>query len=665
MSKFVQIEDLYNFDSLAAPSYNSAGNQLLFVQTKLDPKQDDYVSEIKLLNLNTAHCQTLVANGALNIEPKWGPKDQGFYYLSNKDQLRQIYYYDFLLKKSRQITTEPTGILDFEVQNPADVLFYTTQHQKNDLTKAFTTTRLSYQINNFGLVADHDRFSKLWAYQVATEKKTYLAAVDYAFGGKKAFAISNDGRQLAFKSKIVQADDFDFVEELRLLTFAEKSVTVIEDQSLTRRFSAKGFFSDPCFSLDKRYLGFLGNTDSYTNAKLTKLYVYDFLQKKLITEFAQKDLEFADVGVTDFQQNNTNSILQWDQTAKSFVVVVSQAGKIGLYAANPATKKISKVSLAAEHIQDFAINQNSGALALVISRPDLPTSLFERKPDGKKTELKTKISQQSEDYVFAKYQAFTFKSPDGSRVPCFLVLPPFNSDEGKIPLVLDIHGGPHAMYGYTFQHEIQTFAAQKMAVLLVNPRGSFGYGQEFASSVVGNYGKIDYQDLMTALDEILKRFSVIDAKQLFVTGGSYGGFMTNWITSHTNRFKRAATQRSISNFISLSGTSDIGYWFDALEINHSGIFQPKKLWEKSPLAYVKQVQTPTLILHSDQDRRCPLEQGQQWYTALKIQGVATKFVEFFGESHELSRTGKPSNRCRRLEELVNCFKDEYYFVNIT
>lgn len=170
--------------------------------------------------------------------------------------------------------------------------------------------------------------------------------------------------------------------------------------------------------------------------------------------------------------------------------------------------------------------------------------------------------------------------------------------------------------------------------------------------IFGKYGTIDYDDLMKFTDIVLEKYPAIDKARVGVTGGSYGGFMTNWIIGHTNRFACAATQRSISNWISFYGTSDIGMFFTEDQI-HGNIFEnPEKLWEDSPLKYAKNIQTPTLFIHSDEDYRCPLEQGLQLYTAMVDKGIEARFVLFHGENHELSRGGKPKHRVRRLEEIT-------------
>lgn len=236
------------------------------------------------------------------------------------------------------------------------------------------------------------------------------------------------------------------------------------------------------------------------------------------------------------------------------------------------------------------------------------------------------------------------------------ILKPVNYDENKMyPGILDIHGGPKTVYGEVFFHEMQYWANEGYFVFFCNPRGSDGRGDEFAD-IRGKYGTIDYDDLMKFTDLVLNKYPQIDSSRLGVTGGSYGGFMTNWIIGHTDRFKCAASQRSISNWISKFGTTDIGYYFNSDQNLSTPWDNMEKMWFHSPLKYANQAVTPTLFIHSEEDYRCWLPEGLQMFTALKYHGVDARLCMFRGENHELSRSGKPKHRVRRLEEITNWFE---------
>ena len=247
---------------------------------------------------------------------------------------------------------------------------------------------------------------------------------------------------------------------------------------------------------------------------------------------------------------------------------------------------------------------------------------------------------------------------DREAVNGYVLLPPDFRQEARAsyPLILDIHGGPKTVYGSTYYHEMQVWANLGFVVCCTNPHGSDGRGNKFAD-IRGAYGQQDYDDLMDFLDAVLKTYPQIDSKRLGVTGGSYGGFMTNWIITHTKRFQAACTQRSISNWLSFYGTSDIGYLFatDQNKVKDFSLEDQKTLWEHSPLHYINNAVTPTLIIHSDADYRCPYEQGMQLHTALTALGVPNKLCVFHEENHELSRSGRIKAREQRLNLITHWF----------
>ena len=246
----------------------------------------------------------------------------------------------------------------------------------------------------------------------------------------------------------------------------------------------------------------------------------------------------------------------------------------------------------------------------------------------------------------------TYKNGD-TVLDGWVLLPKNYDKEKSYPSILDIHGGPKTIYSDVYYHEMQVFANEGYIVYFTNPRGGDAYDDAFAD-IRGKYGTIDYEDIMTFVDYVQEHYS-LDKDRMGVTGGSYGGFMTNWIVSHTNRFKAAATQRSISNWLSFYGTSDIGTYFGPDQTGGDPFNDFNKVWEQSPLKHARNIQTPLLFLHSDEDYRCPIEQAYQLFTVVKMNGVDTRFINFKGENHDLSRSGKPQARIKRLEEIVAWF----------
>ncbi|BBE31814.1 peptidase S9 [Tepiditoga spiralis] len=238
------------------------------------------------------------------------------------------------------------------------------------------------------------------------------------------------------------------------------------------------------------------------------------------------------------------------------------------------------------------------------------------------------------------------------------IMKPIDFDENKkYSAILDIHGGPKTVYSDIYYHEMQYWTNRDYVVFYCNPHGSDGRGNEFAD-IRGKYGTIDFEDIMNFTKYVVEKYTFIDKEKIGVTGGSYGGFMTNWIIGNTDFFKAAASQRSISNWISMGMTTDIGYYFaeDQMDTNPWNGFE--KMWNQSPLKFADKAKTPTLFIHSDEDYRCYMPEAIQMFTALKYHGVESKFVLFHGENHELSRGGKPEHRIRRLKEITE-WMDKY------
>jgi dipeptidyl aminopeptidase/acylaminoacyl peptidase len=281
---------------------------------------------------------------------------------------------------------------------------------------------------------------------------------------------------------------------------------------------------------------------------------------------------------------------------------------------------------------------------------------FELGLDGRETQL-TQLNKPLSEYRLSAPQKITFPNENGNIITGW-VIPPMNMAPGqKAPVILDIHGGPKTVYGTVLFHEMQYWAQNGYAVLFCNPTGSDGGGNAFAD-LRGRYGETDYRDIMAFVDTALHTFDFLDGSRMGVTGGSYGGFMTNWIIGHTHRFLCAATQRSISNWISFSNMSDIGDFFGEDQMASSCWKDVEQMWRQSPLKYADRIKTPTLVLHSDNDYRCPAAEGIQMFYALRHFGIPSRLCVFHGENHELSRSGKPKNRIRRLREITD-WMDRY------
>ncbi len=306
-------------------------------------------------------------------------------------------------------------------------------------------------------------------------------------------------------------------------------------------------------------------------------------------------------------------------------------------------------------IDMFDINEKGEIICVALLDMKLQ-EVYKMEMDGSYKQLTKMNEDKIKGNYIAKPNRMTIKS-EGFDVTGWVLLP-WNYDPAKkYPAILDIHGGPRTAYGEVYFHEMQLWANMGYFVMFCNPVGSNGGGDKFADIWHG-YGDKDYKNIMDFVDAVLEKYPAIDDKRMGVTGGSYGGFMTNWIVGHTDRFACAATQRSISNWFSFWGVSDIGMRF--LPAQHKAKIyeeeEQKYIWDISPLKYAKNFKTPLLIIHSDADYRCPIPDGYQMFTAYKELGLECRMVIFKGENHELNRSGKPQHRLRRLSEITDWFE---------
>ncbi|NJO13069.1 MAG: S9 family peptidase [Gammaproteobacteria bacterium] len=245
---------------------------------------------------------------------------------------------------------------------------------------------------------------------------------------------------------------------------------------------------------------------------------------------------------------------------------------------------------------------------------------------------------------------------DRTRIQGWILKPPGFDAQRRYPMILYIHGGPHAMYGSGFFHEFQVLAQAGYVVLITNPRGSTGYGGQFANVIQYRYPGDDYRDLMVAVDEVLKR-GYVDEKRLGVAGGSGGGLLTSWIVGQTDRFAAAVVERAVTNWHSFVGSADLNYFFATHWFRDFPWRDSKDYLERSPLSHVDKVKTPVLVIHSEHDYRTAIDQGLQYYAALKMLRKPAKLAVFPESSHGLSRDGRPSQRVERLKLITGWFEE--------
>ena len=307
-------------------------------------------------------------------------------------------------------------------------------------------------------------------------------------------------------------------------------------------------------------------------------------------------------------------------------------------------------------VTGFSLSADGGRIAFAATDPVTPAEVFVASGDGGGERPLTDMNRAWRDEVaLGRPERFRFERA-GFSVDVWVMKPHGFRADVAWPALLNIHGGPHAQYGHGFFDEVQVYAGAGYGVIYVNPRGSQGYGEAFTRAVIGDWGGGDFADVMAGLDHALARHAWIDAARLGVMGGSYGGFLTSWIVGHDHRFKAACSERAVNDQYGMFGNSDIGHLFNVLELG--GVTPWENMAEylaRSPVTYAKDVTTPLLILHSEDDLRCPIEQAEQLFVALKTLGKDVMFVRFPDENHELSRSGKPRHRLERFRFILDWF----------
>lgn len=350
--------------------------------------------------------------------------------------------------------------------------------------------------------------------------------------------------------------------------------------------------------------------------------------------------------------------LVWVEGGRALSFETGVKGELHLFRIDVAARKLRQVTTGARAVRSADYNDASKRMVYAANDfkhlDDLYIAALDGKNERQLTHLNDKLWQK---FQLADVERMTYKGADGWDVDGFLVKPVGWQEGKKYPMILSIHGGPAGQYGVDWYQEFQVYASRGWAVFFTNPRGSTGYGQKFERGIENEWGRNDYTDVMNGVEAALVKYPWLDRERLGVTGGSYGGYMTNWIVGHTNIFKAAVTLRSVVNFISDEGTRD-GAYGHATDFGGDLFDKFDMYWERSPLKYAKNVKTPILILHSDNDYRVPLEQGEQWFRALKHYGVTTEFVIFPRENHNLTRTGEPKHLVESMNWQIYWF-DKY------
>lgn len=655
--RFLKAEDLYELKSVTDPQLSPDGKKCVFVQTDMQEKKNDYVSNLYILDLEEGGEPKQWTYGEYrNHSPRWSPDGSKLAFVSNRAGKNQVYVLDAAGGEARQATSFKNGAsgpvwspdgsklaCSVFLKPEEDLLEKEEEKKEEKKLEPFVTEEMKYKSDAAGF---WDGKYKQTAIVNLMDGKAELIArgeVDYHLQ-----CWSPDGKTIVLSADETAERDFSFKSDLLQMDVETGKISKITD--------GKGYYGNAAFSPDGKYLGYTGHEREYENATLSQLWVQELATGNVQCITENMDILVGDGVAADFQQGAHSPGFLWGEDGESFYFLASDQGNTVIYFGN-LTGEIYPALLDQQHVYGYTLDRKNQRIVAAISNPVLPGELFQLEVTTGEMKQLTSVNEKFLNEVsLSMPEPISFAARDETPLHGWIMKPAGFEAGKKYPLILEIHGGPHALYANTYFNEFQVLASEGYAVLYINPRGSHGYGQQFVDAVRGDYGGGDYQDVMDAVDYALENYDFIDSERLGVTGGSYGGFMTNWIVGHTDRFKAAVTQRSISNWISFYGVSDIGYYFTEWQIK-ADLNDIETLWKHSPLAYTDKINTPLLILHSEKDYRCPIEQAEQLFIALKRQGKKTKLIRFPESNHELSRSGKPNLRLNRLSYIVEWFNE--------
>ena len=653
----IRAEDLYLLKSVADPQLAHNGVDCVFIETVMLEEENKYSSHLYYINVTEKSQPVQWTFGeSRNHSPRWSPDGQSVAFVSDRSGKGQIYVLAVNGGEARQLTKCPNGAtnpvwspdgtkiaFNAALKNGESLSTNISEEKKDKRPVPLEVDKMKYKSDAYGFWQGN--FNQVAAVDVRTGEAQLLTSGEHDY---QLQSWSPDGKHITVTADLSEDKDQSFRSDVYLIHAETK-----ETKKLT---GSTGYFGNATWSPNGRYVGMLGHESEYKNATLAKIWIYDMETEKFNCLTRDSDLLIGDYAIGDFQQGAVTPGILWGEDNHSFYFLATDHGNTVVYYGS-LDGELYPALLDNQHVYGLSTGGKVDQAVVAISKPNHPGDLFLLKVTTGEMEQLTQVNEEFlQEVVLAGAEPIEFNSSDHWDLHGWIMKPVNFKDGDKVPLVLEIHGGPHAMYANSYFHEFQCLASQGYAVLYINPRGSHGYGQQFVDAVRGDYGGKDYEDIMDAVDYALANFDFIDVDRLGVTGGSYGGFMTNWIIGHTNRFKAAVTQRSISNWISFYGVSDIGYYFTDWQIN-SGLNDIETLWRHSPLAYVDEMETPLLILHSEKDFRCPIEQAEQLFIALKDRKKTAKFIRFPEANHELSRSGKPNLRISRLNYITGWFND--------
>lgn len=582
--------------------------------------------------------------------PRWSPDGSELAFISTRDDDKpQLFVLALAGGEAQQITKTKElseGVEEFEWHPSGTMFCFTSTGHKDEDDKQRELThdekvfegRLPFKFEGVGLF--DERRSQL--YRIGRDGSGLKQLTELARDVGE-IAASPDGHQVAFLYQDEQTPEYELTGDVYVV-----GIDGGEPRKLTQSLGPTYALS---WSPDSTRIAYLGDDQRAGFASTSRLWLVDVEggAPRCLTDHFEGSI--GEIASGDSHLGGQPRRPAWDGP-ESLTFEALERGRAGLYRIAAEGGEIAQISTSGLSVVGFT--QRGRTIAFTGETNARAAEVFTM-TDGHDLQRRSHAA----DHFFSAYRIqqpehINFTSADGQALEGWLIRPIVADSDARQPLIIYVHGGPHTAYGNGFFHEYQVHAAAGFGVFYTNPRGSSSYGEEFALAVRQHFGEKDFEDIMAAAD-LAASWDWVDPQRMGIMGGSYGGFMTNWAISHTDRFAAACTQRSISNQYSFAGTSDVGTLFARDEYGGNPWDDEELLMAKSPMRYVKNIKTPTLILHQEQDHRCPIEQAEQLYTALVVLGVPVKFVRFPNEGHELPRAGQPQRRVNRMNHIVDWF----------
>ena len=641
-------EDLLRIRFVSDPQLHPDGDRVAFVVTTLSEARDEYLSTIWIVDVDGGEPRQFTRGPRRDTVPRWSPDGRWLAFVSEREKKGkgQLYVMPADGGEPVRLTDLRPGVASPAWSPDGQWLAFvsrvggweepTDEEERERSKPPRIIDILRYKSNGVGFI--YDRPQQIFVVPSAGGAPRQLTAGSFE---NHHPAWAPDGQHVAFVSARHDERDEDGAADIFTVPVGGGDA-----RQITRTM---GPVSWPVYSADGRTVAYIGHAHARAVSRHHRLYTVPAVggAPQCLTETLDRNCEpmMGTVGP------------QWLGKTGTLLFQVEDQGDVPLYRISGAgdddaerliggTRQVTAFSASADgHLIAFTATDDTSPAELFVCRAD---GSGERRLTDLNRDWKAEVARSAPERFRFDRAGFTI---DG------WVMPPHGRQAGRrYPVLLNIHGGPASQYGHRFFDEFQVYTGAGYAVVYLNPRGSRGYSEAFAGAVVGDWGGGDYADVMAGLDEALRRFDFLDPSRLGVMGGSYGGFMTSWIVGHTTRFRAACSERAVNALWSMYGTSDIGYWFqEAHAVDRAPWENLQWYLERSPLSYAKDIRTPLLIVHSESDLRCPMEQAEQLYVALKKLKRAVRFVRFPDEDHELSRSGRPRHRLARFRILLDWF----------